>query len=128
MIMKIGVDVDFTLTAMPDFFKVLIESVRGSVEVIILTSMVPEIGDKKENFKYRMRQLKKIEMHTMFDTMVIADGSTIEELAASKKGICEKFELDALFDDEEIFAKKCSEAVDVFHLMRKGNKDAWYQD
>lgn len=126
--MKVAIDIDFTLTAMPDFFRVFIEAIRASMEVIVLTSMVPEIGDKKENFKYRMNQLAKIGMEDVFDTMLIADGNTIEELATSKREICSSFEIDVLIDDEERFAMECSEVTDVFHLMRKGAKDAYYQE
>ena len=126
--MKVAIDIDFTLTAMPDFFRVFIEAIRASMEVIVLTSMVPEIGDKKENFKYRMNQLSKIGMEDVFDTMLIADGNTIEELATSKREICSSFEIDVLIDDEERFAMECSEVTDVFHLMRKGAKDAYYQE
>ena len=118
--LKIGVDLDYFTTVIPDFVNALTRLFSGDgSEIFIISSMVPEVGDLVENFKYRVEQLEKLGVHG-FDVMVLTDGKGLKGLAESKKSLCSQLKIDLLFDDEPIFVEDCKEVCHVLQFHKMG--------
>ena len=119
--MKIAIDIDFTASCLPDFVREFIAKMREGNTIIFLTSSVPEIGGKVDNHKYRLQQLAKLGIRD-FDMLLIAEGTTLKELGASKAKLCKDFGVDLLFDDDPEFVEEAKYVCPVFQLNKKETK------
>lgn len=97
--MKIGIDIDGTITANPSFFKKLIASaIKAGDEIHIIT------GGLQDNFGYdfnsgkRIKQLNDIDIY-YWTVLVRCFAPTTEEVALLKGKYCLNNEIDCLYED-----------------------------
>lgn len=120
--MIIAFDIDYVATAIPDIIEAQAQFYRGRGDTVLyLSSMIQEVGTRTENFKYRVKQLRKLGLIS-FDAILLADGESKEELANSKAVLCNKFGVNVVFDDDPAFCVSMSQHAYVFQFHRK---QAW---
>lgn len=108
--MRVGIDIDFTLTVFPEFFKNLMSKFRS----IIVTSFIKEIGDREANFKYRVRQMRKLGIKGGdYEILAIAEGLNLKEVGKDKAIFCDLLGIDVMFDDQEIYVDQIKRVTDV---------------
>lgn len=101
--MRVGVDIDHTLTAYPKLFRNAIELFSS----VLLTSKIKEVGSRENNFKYRVNQLRKLNINGgKFDALVIVEGEDPKE----KAKVCNIFDIDVVFDSNEDCLEELSKA------------------
>jgi hypothetical protein len=111
--MIVAVDIDFVITRFPDFFKEILEKFNN----IVLTSEIKEVGDREENYKYRIEQLRKLNINGGdYDILVVAQGNNWDECGDQKREVCDLLNIDIVFDDEDSYIEKIKEVTNVIQV------------
>lgn len=118
MKLKIGIDVDYTITSFPLFFSLLTQRLFNDCQIFIITSYDRIVGNLRQNFLYRLKQLKELDIK--FHFLILAKGENLEELGKDKARICKDYGIDIMFDDDNVFVSHLVKEVNVFHIMQRG--------
>lgn len=118
--MKIGIDIDGTITANPEFFKALIAShLYAGDEVHIITGGIQPGFGYEFNSQSRIKQLSDLGIHR-WSYLVRCYASTSGEVANLKGQYCKDFEIDCLFEDTLSYieaVKKISPLTQTFLIQ-----------
>lgn len=111
--MNVAFDIDFTITKYPKFFREALTMLDG----LILTSFVREVGGKEKNVRYRVRQLRKLGIKGGdYRLIAIANGTEQQEFAKNKADLCEKLEVEILFEDDPVYIEECRKVCEVIQV------------
>lgn len=116
--MDVGVDIDGTITAMPDVFRTLCRSLvaRGN-RVYIVTAQRTDHDDDPEHTTPQGRQNQlasmgfKLGVH--YDSIVMCPGNSRAAVAKAKKRACEDLHLNVMFDNDPLNVAACREVTKV---------------
>ncbi len=116
--MDIGVDIDGTITAMPDVFRTLCRSLmaRGNRVYIVTAQRTDHLDDPEHTTPQgRQRTLDgmgfKLGVH--YDSIVMCPGNSPAAVAQAKKRACEDLHLDVMFDNDPLNVAACREVTKV---------------
>jgi hypothetical protein len=104
--MKIAVDLDGTITAVPFFFEVLMRACqRGQmtegITLIILTACFN--GQPTREEKEALLRHHNLFEGTHYDELVIVEGVDLHERGTRKAVYCRDHQVDAIFEDCDIY-------------------------
>lgn len=115
--MKVGIDIDGTVTAMPDVFRPMCASlIAAHHHVYIVTAAMPDRDHPSRNTRAgRQAQLAHYGMHlgTHYDAICLAWGDDRREVAQAKAKLCQDLHLDVMCDNDPLNVAACREVTNV---------------
>jgi len=103
--MKIAIDIDGTITALPEMFKKFMNMGKDcDWEVHILTGSTDTERPYEEHIKGRWKQLRKYNIFPKdADKLHVAIGHTVQDVAREKGKYCKLHNIDLVFEDSDLF-------------------------
>lgn len=115
--MNFGVDIDGTVSAMPEVFQAICRSLmRCGHHVYVVTAAMPDRKHPEKNTPHgRQEELAGYGMfpRTHYDRVVLAWGDDRRQVAKAKAEWCRKLHLDVMFDNDPLNVAACREVTDV---------------
>lgn len=115
--MRFGLDIDGTVTQMPDVFQAICRSLmRAGHHVYVVTAARPGRHNPDKNTKAgRQAELARYGMKPgiHFDDIVLAWGDDHRAVAEAKARICEELHLAVMFDNDPLNVAACREVTNV---------------
>lgn len=119
--MKIAIDIDGTLTAFPELFKLIMVALKtaghyvcfltgtlGDVNILISHDKEMDTGYLKklckETLDGRIEQLESYGVISdMYNELIVACGKTVTDVAELKGAFCKQEKIDVVFEDTKLF-------------------------
>ena len=116
--MNIGVDIDGTITAMPDVFRTICRSLmaRGNRVYIVTAQRTDHHNDPQRTTPQgRQRHLENLgfRLGIHYNSIVMCPGDSPAAVAQAKKHACEQLHLDVMFDNDPLNVAACREVTKV---------------
>lgn len=115
--MNFGVDIDGTITAMPEVFQAICSSLmaRGHHVYIVTAAMHGHHNEAKNTHVGRQQQLAELGMQlgVHYTSIRLAWGSDRKGVAQAKRSICQEEHLCVLFDNDPLNVAACREVTNV---------------
>ena len=106
--LKIGIDLDNTITHRPDFFAAMTNAMQGRAEIHVITDRDPSPSSEADT----RGELQQLGIHC--DRLV---------LTGEKAGYILGAEITIYFDDTDEYFLRLPESVTVFQIREPGNFD-----
>lgn len=113
--MRFGVDIDGTITAMPEVFRCLCRNaIRCGDQVFVITAGIAGHGAKDTEVG-RQRELAALGMRlgVHYTRIFLAHGADRREVAAAKAELCRNLHVDVMFDNDPLNVAACRQVTKV---------------
>lgn len=115
--MRVGLDIDGTVTAMPEVFRTMSHALMADHHhVYIVTAAMPDRNHPEKNtLAGRQRELETYGMKpgVNYDQIVLAWGEYRRQVAEAKARICKEMRLDLMIDNDPLNVAACREVTNV---------------